>query len=188
MRLPTPAAPIDKRSISSKLRGPVWIKALACLVRRSAGRGAFLLPGLAIRLPRHVWQRIEAVLGLKLDLEHRLVVRAGSFFPENAFGVEISVRRSVKLGGIGLERVGGEAFDKDFGWSGKTLRPQNVEARLAAIWVVARRQAVFAPRLVGGDQRRRILDGRCRAGEMGDLHFSFDRHVEPFPSSGAAAL
>jgi hypothetical protein len=53
------------------------------------------------------------------------------------------------------------------------LRPQNVEALLAAIRVVARRQAVFAPRLVGGDERRRILDGRCRAGEMGDVHFTF---------------
>jgi hypothetical protein len=152
---------------------PVRIKALACLVGGSTRRGAFFLPGLAVRLPRHVWQRIEAVLGLELDLEHGLVVRAGPLFAEDTFGVEISVRRSVKLDGIGFKRMSGEAFDIHFGGSGQTLRPQDVEALLAAIRVVARRQAVFASRLVGGDERRRILDRSRRAGEMGDLHFTF---------------
>ena len=133
----------------------------------------FFLPGLAVGLSRHVGQRIKAVLGLDLDLEHRLVVRAAPLFPEDALGIEIPVRRAVKLSRVGFERMRGKAFDIDLGGSGQALRPQNVEALLAAIRVVARRQAVFAPRLVGSHQRWRVLDRRCRAGEMGDLYFTF---------------
>jgi len=44
--------------------------------------------------------------------------------------------------------VRGKAFDVNLGRGGQTLGAQHIEARLAAVGILARRQAVFAPRLV----------------------------------------
>src|SRR5262249_59917688 len=54
------------------------------------GRGTFLLPRRSVGLPRHVGQRIEAVLRLELDLVDRLVARAPALFSEPSLGARRS--------------------------------------------------------------------------------------------------
>ena len=130
---------------------------------------AFLFPGLTIGLQRHVGKRVKTVLGQKLDLEHRLVVGAGSFLVKHALAVDIAVGRPVELGGVGFERVRGKALDVNGHRRGQPLRAENVETLLTPIRILAQRQAVFAARFVGGHERRRVLNGGRRTGEVGDF-------------------
>ena len=132
----------------------VRIETLSRLLGRRARCRAFFLPWLAVRLPCHVGKRIQAVLGMDFNFKDRPVFRPGLLFPEHALGVEISVRRAVKFGGIRLERMRRETFHIDLCRGGETLCPQNVEALLTAIRILSRRQPVFAPRLIGRHERR----------------------------------
>ena len=110
----------------------------------------------------------QTATGQKLDLEHGLVVGAGLFFVKDAFAVDIAVGRPVELGGVGFERMRGKALDINDHRRGQPLRTQDVVALLTPIRILARRQTVFAPRLVGGHERRRVLNGGRRTGEVGD--------------------
>ena len=89
-----------------------------------------------------------------------------------AFGVEVSVRRTVKLRCIGFERVGAELLDINHRRLCQTLRPQHVEARRRAIRIGQRIESVFCARLVAGDERRDGMDGGVGAGEIDDARFA----------------
>ena len=97
--------------------------------------GAFFLPRLTVCLSRHVWQRIHAVLGPDLDLENRFVLRAGTLLVKRPFGVKISVRRPVKLGSIGFQRVSRETFYIHRHRRREALGTQRVETLFAAVGI-----------------------------------------------------
>ena len=91
---------------------------------------------------------------------------------EDAVGIEIAVGRPVELGGVGFQRMRGKLFDINLGRGGEALGAQRVEARTALPSASLRSgKPYLAPRLVGRDQRRRVLDRRGRSGEMGNACF-----------------
>ena len=71
------ARPTDRQAVDFlEAARAVGIKTLPRLFGWCTWRGAFLLPCLAVRLPRHVRQRIDAILRKDLDLKNRFILRA----------------------------------------------------------------------------------------------------------------
>ena len=110
-------------------------KSLPRLCFGGAGERAFLLPGGAVRLPRHVGQRIDPVLGAQDDLIDRLVARAAPLRAHLPVAAEPAVRRPIELGGVGFERVRAELLDIDRDRRREALRAQCVEPRRRAVGV-----------------------------------------------------
>ena len=136
-----------------------------------ARRGAFLLPGRSVGLRRHIGKRIQTVLWLQLDLVDRLVAGALALLPEHAVRADVAVGRPIKLGHVGLQRMGRKLLDIDLGRRREPLRPQRIVPQRRAIRILEQWQAVPGARLVRGDERRRVLDGCCRPGQMGNAGF-----------------
>src|SRR3954453_22185913 len=84
---------------------------LPALVRGRDLLDAVGIPGTAIGLARHVRQGIETIVRAQLDFIHGLVAGALTLAVKIPPGVEVTVRRAVKLGGVGLERMGAELLD-----------------------------------------------------------------------------
>ena len=120
---------------------------------------------------RHVGQRIEPVLGPQLDLVDRLVSGTLPLLVHMPVTVEVAVRPTVELGRVGFQRMGTELFDIDRDRSRQALRTKHVESRRQAVGVREQRQPVLRSRLVGRDQRRRILNRGVRPGQVGDSCF-----------------
>ena len=155
-----------------KAARPVREEALPCPRLGGIGECAFLLPGRAVRLKRHVGQRVEPVLRTQFDLVDRLVVGALPLLVQLPGIVDVTVRRAVEFGRVGFERMRAELFDIDGDRRSQALRAQHVEPRRRAVGVHQRREIMLRPRLVGGDQRRRVLDGGVGTGQMGDPRFA----------------
>jgi hypothetical protein len=86
-------------------------EALPRLCFGGAGERAFLLPRPAVRLHRHIVQRIDPVLRAELDLVDQPV--AGTLpFPVHMSGtVEVAVQRTVELRRVGFEPMRAELPD-----------------------------------------------------------------------------
>ena len=157
------------------------------LMRRRDRLRTVRLPGATVGLARHVGQRIKPVLRAQLDLVHRLVGRALPLLAEVSRRVEIAVRRTVKLGGVMLERMRAELLDVDHRGPRQPLRAQHVEARRRAVGVGQRREPVLRARLVARHQRRDGVDGGVRACEIGDArllaHGTLRGHPPPRPGA-----
>src|SRR3954468_23274704 len=78
---------------------------LPALVRGRDLLHAVGIPGTAVGLARHVRQGIETIVRAQLDFIRGLVAGALTLLVKISRGVEVTVRRTVKLGGIGLERM-----------------------------------------------------------------------------------
>ncbi len=135
---------------------------------RRARRHAFFFPRRSVRLSRHIGQGIETVLRLQFDLVDGLIVVARLRRLKHAVRSHIAIGRPVKLGDIGFKGMSRELLHIDLHGRREALRTQRVVFHRAAIGIEQRRQAIFGAGLVGRHQRRRVLNGRRRAGEMGD--------------------
>ena len=168
-RLAVPSTPIDMPVDFLEAARAVGEKALPAV--RRARRGAFLLPCRSVGLSGHIGKRIQAVLRLQLDLIDRLVAGVLAFLSEHAVGADVSVGRPVKFGHVGFQRVRGKLLDVDLGGRREPLRTQRVVPQRRAVHILEQRQAVLGARLVRGDERRRVLDGCRRPGQMGNARF-----------------
>ena len=151
---------------------PVRVEPLARLTVRRAGGRAFLLPGRAVRLPRHVGQRVKPVLRQHLDLVDRLVVGRPAFDTEGSVGADIAVRPGVERGRVSFQRMGRKLLHIDPGRCGQPLPAERVVGQGASVRSGQERQPVFPARLVRGHQRRGVLDRRRRPRQMRDAHFA----------------
>src|SRR2546428_2047410 len=108
---------------------------------------AVLRPWLPVRLWRHVRQRIDAGLRTERDLVHGRVVRVAALFVKRPAGVEIAVGRTIKLGGVALERMSAELLDVDRHRRGYALCAEGVEAQRAAVRAGQQPQGILTSRL-----------------------------------------
>ena len=172
MRLPVPCSPMPSRSISSTGLRAVREERLPGLVGGRDLLHAVGIPGTAVGLARHVRQGIETIVRPQLDFVHRPCRRRSDAPCENSPSrVEVAVRRAVKLGGVGLERMRAELLDIDDRRPRQPLRPQHVEARRCPVGIGQRRESVFRARLVAGHQRRDGVNGGVGTGEIGNARF-----------------
>ena len=149
--------------------GAVGIERLAGARSRRLGKRAIALPRLAVGLPAHVGQRIQAILRTQRHLVDRDVLGSLALPVKDARRIEVAVGRRVELGRVALERMRAELLDVDRHRRGQTLGPERVEAQGGAVGVGAQGQAVLRARLVARDQGLGVLDGGGRPREDRDL-------------------
>ena len=154
-----------------KTAGPIGEEALTGPRPLGHGGGAFLLPWAPVALAGHVGQGVEPVFGPQLHLIDRLVGLRAPCGREAAVGGQIAVRGAIEVGGVALQRMRGELLHIDLYGRGETLGAQGVELGGLPVLGQTRRQAMHGSRLVGGDERRGVLDGRRGSRQMGDPHF-----------------
>src|SRR6059058_1022945 len=137
----------------------VGIEGLPRLLLRRHRPSAVLLPRKPVGLPRHVRQRVHAVVRLQRDLVHRPIIGAATFFVERAPRIQIAVGWAIELGGVALEGMRAELLDVDGHRRGQALRAERVEAQRATVRARQERQAVLLAGLVAGHERGAVLDG-----------------------------
>jgi hypothetical protein len=112
------------------------------------GEGAFLVPGGSVGLPGHIGQRVEPILGAQLDFVDRLVIGALPLLVHTPGAIDVTVRWTVELGGIGFERMRAELLDIDRDRCCEALRAQDIEPRRRAVRFIKEGKLCFARALL----------------------------------------
>ena len=124
------------------------------------GTPAVPVPRAPIRLERHVGKEVETVLRAERRPVDGRVLGALPRFVKITVCVEVAVRRAIELGGVILQGMGAEPLDENLDGRGEPLRYEMVEPERRAVRPRKEWKSVSLPRLVAGDERLTIVNGR----------------------------